>query len=212
MHSGFELRKGTTTIGIKTPQGVVLAADKRATAGYMVANKHVAKIVRISVYCAATIAGTVGEAFNLVETLRAETEIYRVRHDSKLKVSGIANLASSLLQSRKFYALPVQLIIGGFDEQPNLFMIDFFGSLSKEDYVATGSGSQAALGTAQDKMNQNLTLDQAAEVAARSISSAISWDSATGEGIDLVIVDSNGVKFLSNDEITRLLDRREVNA
>jgi proteasome beta subunit len=212
MHSGFELRKGTTTIGIKTPQGVVLAADKRATAGYMVANKHVAKIVRISDYCAATIAGTVGEAFNLVETLRAETEIYRVRHDSKLKVSGIANLASSLLQSRKFYALPVQLIIGGFDEQPNLFMIDFFGSLSKEDYVATGSGSQAALGTAQDKMNQNLTLDQAAEVAARSISSAISWDSATGEGIDLVIVDSNGVKFLSNDEITRLLDRREVNA
>jgi len=43
MHSGFELRKGTTTIGIKTPQGVVLAADKRATAGYIVANRHVAK-------------------------------------------------------------------------------------------------------------------------------------------------------------------------
>jgi len=170
------------------------------------------KIVRISDYCAATVAGTVGEAFNLVEILRAETEIYRVKHDSRLKVKGIANLASSVIHSRKFYMLPVQLIIGGYDDEPNLFMIDFFGSLSREDYVATGSGSQAALGAAQDMMIQNLTLDKAAEVAARSISSAISWDTATGEGIDLVVADRNGVKFFSNEEIAELLSKREVNA
>jgi len=198
-------RKGTTTIGIKASDGVVLAADRRATSGYTVANKHVKKIVEITDYCAMTIAGTVGEAFNLVDKLRSETSLFEIRNNAKMSVKAIANYASLFINSRKFNVLPIQVIIGGYDSSPQLFMVDFFGSLSSEEYVATGSGMHAALGSALHRLKSNLTLSEAIPIAIKSVLAAIEWDAATGEGVDLVYIDREGVKRLSEVETAKYL-------
>ncbi|MEM3710568.1 MAG: proteasome subunit beta [Thermoprotei archaeon] len=201
--NGFIPIKGTTTIGIKASDGVVLAADRRATAGYIVANKHVKKILIVTNYCAITIAGTVGEAFNLVDRLKSEAYIYELRNNSKMSVKSIANYASLFINSKKFSVLPIQVIIGGYDSSPELFMIDFFGSLSSEDYIATGSGTHAALGFVLNHLKPNLTLAEAIPIAIKGIMAAIEWDTATGEGVDVVYADKEGVKRLDDHEVAK---------
>jgi proteasome beta subunit len=197
----FPPLKGTTTIGIKALDGVVLAADKRATSGYTVANKHVKKILEVTDYCAVTIAGTVGEAFNLVDKIRSEASMYEIRNNTRLSVKGIANYASLLINTKKFSTYPIQIVIGGYDSSPQLFMIDFFGSLSNEDYIATGSGTHVALGSALERLKPNLLLSQAIPIAIKSVLAAIEWDIATGEGVDVAYADKNGINRLSKDEI-----------
>lgn len=205
MISGPNVVKGTTTIGIKASDGVVLAADKRATAGYTVANKRANKIIKLTDYCAITVAGTVGEAFNIADKIRGEARIYELRNNSKMSVKAIANYAALLINSRKFNVLPVQIIIGGYDYAPQLFMIDFFGSLSSEEYIATGSGMHVALGSALDRIKPGLSLTEAISIALKSILAAMSWDAATGEGVDLVYIDREGVKSLEGKELAAYL-------
>ncbi len=205
MVNGFTPRKGTTTIGIKASDGVVLAADRRATAGYTVANKHVKKILTVTSYCAITIAGTVGEAFNLADRVRSEAYMYELRNNVRMGVKSIANYASLLINSKKFSVFPVQIIIGGYDSSPELFMIDFFGSLSAEDYVATGSGMHTALGSALNRLKPSLSLAEAIPIAIRSISAAMEWDTATGEGVDVVYADREGVKRMEEDEVAEYI-------
>ncbi|MEM3670510.1 MAG: proteasome subunit beta [Thermoprotei archaeon] len=192
----LNVRKGTTTVGIKCRDGVVLAADKRATAGYAVANKEVVKIAKVTDFCAGTIAGTVSEAFEIMHTLRAEAALYAVRTERPISVKGIASLASEILNSQKFYSLPVQLILGGYDTEPRLFMIDFFGSLSEESFIASGSGSPVAVGVLRNAYTDTLDVQKGVELAAQAVNAAIGWDPASGEGITLVTVDSSGAKYL----------------
>lgn len=205
MVRGFDPIKGTTTIGIKASDGVVLAADKRATAGYTVANKHVNKIIKLTDYCAMTVAGTVSEAFNLADKIRSEAFLYQLKNNTKMSVRAIANYAALLINSRKFSVLPVQVIIGGYDLAPELFMIDFFGSLSSEEYIATGSGMHVALGSALNRLKPNLSVAEAISIAARSVLAAMDWDVATGEGVDLVYIDKGGVNFLEGEKLAAYL-------
>jgi len=207
MESYASLKKGTTTVGIKTIEGVVLAADKRATAGFMVANKKINKIAKISDYCAVTIAGTVAQAFYLVETLRVRTQLYFVEHNSKLSVRGIANLASNILQSQKFALLPVALLIGGYDSEARLYMLDFFGSISEEKFIATGSGYSVAMGVIHSNYKEGMDIISAASIAAKAIRAAIEWDAPTGEGIDLALIDKSGVRLLTKNEIEKLVSK-----
>ncbi|MCL5788260.1 MAG: proteasome subunit beta [Candidatus Marsarchaeota archaeon] len=196
-------KRGTTTVGVKCTEGVVLAADKRATGGSSIANKNVLKIAGITDYCAATIAGTVAEAFELVETLKAEAALYAVRTERHLSVKGIANLASELINSRKFYSLPVELLIGGFEGGASLFMVDFFGGLSEESYVASGSGSSNAIGVLRSYLNgkADFGLDYAVEAAVKAVDSAINWDPATGEGVSVAVVNGGGLRFLTPEQV-----------
>jgi proteasome beta subunit len=201
----FSLKKGTTTVGIKTREGVVLAADKRATAGYLVANKKVKKILPLTEYCAITIAGTVAQAFFLADALRAQAQLYSLRNGERLAIKSIANIASNLLNSQKFYAVPVQLIMGGYDSSPQLLMVDFFGSVSEEEYIVTGSGSPVAMGVVVTNYKPDMTLKEAQRLCAQAISAAIQWDTATGEGIDVVTVSHVGIEQADGEKIRNLL-------
>lgn len=201
----FSLKKGTTTVGVRTREGVVLAADKRATTGYLVANKKVKKIVPITQYCALTIAGTVAQAFFLADALRAQSQLYSLRNGGELSINSIANMASSLLNSQKFLALPVQLIIGGYDSSPRLFMVDFFGSVSEEEYIVTGSGSPVAMGVIVSNYRADMSIKEAQKLCAEAIAAAIQWDTATGEGIDVLTVTNGGIEQTDGDKVWNML-------
>ncbi len=79
------MKTGTTTIAIKCKGGVVLAADKRATAGNFIANKWVDKIFPIEDYMALTTAGTVSDVQLLLKLIKAEIRLKNIRTGKKLK-------------------------------------------------------------------------------------------------------------------------------
>ncbi len=179
---------GTTTVGMIVGDYTILAADKRATAGYLIASRGVKKIVKITDYSAMTISGLVADAQALAEIVREEARLYELSHGTRLSVRGIATLLSNILFGSKWYPYLVQLIVGGYDTEPRLFTLDPYGSLTEEKYTATGSGSPVAYGVLEDGYRPDMDLEDAVKLAARAIRSAMLRDVASGDGVDIVII------------------------
>jgi len=121
-----EYMKGTTTVGLLCEDGVVLATDKRATMGNLIADKEAKKLYKIDDYIAMTIAGSVGDAQSLIRLISAEAKIYKMRTGNNMTPLSCATLTSTVLHGNRHYPLLTQLIVGGYDliNGPKLFSLD----------------------------------------------------------------------------------------
>jgi proteasome beta subunit len=198
-----EMKTGTTTVGLQTEDGVVLATDMRASAGYMVASKDVQKVEEIHPTGALTIAGSVSAAQSLIRSLKAEVSLYESRRGEDMTMQALSTLTANFLRSGAF--LIVQPILGGVDDEgSHIYSIDPLGGTTEEEYTVTGSGSQYALGVLEQEYADELSIEEAKTVAARAIKSAVERDLASGNGINVAVVTDEGV------EVTRHKDFEEV--
>ncbi len=204
----MEVKKGTTTIGIKGKDFVVLAADRQATMGSIVADPRAKKILKISDKMAITTAGLVGDAQMIVRFLRARVkrmEMEEGKHPSPRKV---VSLLSAVLNANRTFPYWVELIVGAYDKEPFLVSMDAVGSVSEvKDFTATGSGSPVALGVLESKYKEDMKKDEAIKLAVSAIEAARRIDIYTGgkePGIDVVVIDKDGVKFLSDEEVEKI--------
>jgi proteasome beta subunit len=189
---------GTTTVGMKTDKAIILAADKRATAGHLIASRTVKKIVKITDNVAMTIAGVVADAQALADTVRAEMEYYSITAKTRPKVKNYANLLARILFSSKWFPYVVQLIVGGYDDSPRLYSLDWYGSILEEDsFTSTGSGSPIALGVLEESYKKNMSIDEAIELAKKAIKAATLRDSASGDGVDIIVIEKGGARELT---------------
>lgn len=180
--------RGTTTVGIVTREATILAADKRATAGYYVAHKRVKKIVKIDDYVAMTTAGLVADAQALADYLRTESLYHRLQTGTRMSIRSMANLLGFILNSSKYFPYVVQLLIGGYDTRPQLFAVEWFGDVTEETYTATGSGSPIAIGVIEAGYREDMGIDDAVKLAAKAVASATTRDVFSGEGVDVVAI------------------------
>jgi len=200
-------RKGTTTVGLICKDAVVMAADKRGSMGYLIASKDVDKILKITDRVALTIAGMASDGQMLAKFLRAEMELYKLNTGTDPNLTVAANLMANIIfeKAKSFIPYLVQLIVGGLDDgnEPALYSLDMGGSIIKEkQYYSTGSGSPMAFGVLEDNYKDNMTTDQAVELTVRAISAAMKRDCATGEGIDVIIIDRKGTfKRLDKEKV-----------
>src|SRR5207247_7691187 len=108
---------GTTTVGIVAKEGVVLAADRRATAGTMIAHKRTRKVYRLDSNLGLTTAGLVGDLQLLARYITAEVELYKLKRNTSMPVEACATLTANILANRRYFPYWVQLIIGGVDRK-----------------------------------------------------------------------------------------------
>lgn len=198
-------KTGTTTVGIKCKDGIVLAAEKKSVLGYLVASKESEKIIKISDYLALTTAGVSGDAQILARYLRAEIKLFEVQNGRKISVRGAATLLSNILQSYRFFPFMVQLILAGYDEYEGfkIFSLDAVGGMEEEKkFFSTGSGSPIALGVLEDSYKEDISVEEGIELAKRAIKAAIERDIGSGGvGVDIVVITKEGVKFLGTQKI-----------
>lgn len=200
------LKTGTTTVGIVCKDGVVMAAEKKSTMGYLVASKESEKIYEVDEAIGLTIAGAAGDAQALVRYIRAELKLFKIQNQRPLTVKGAATLLSNILQGGRWSYVPymVQLILGGVDAKgPVIYPMDALGAYDEErKFFSTGSGSPYALGVLEDTYKPNITTDEAAKLAVRAIKAAIERDIGSGgKGIDIMIIKSDGIKRLKGDDL-----------
>lgn len=197
--------KGTTTLGIVCRDGVVLATDKRATAGSFIAHRATRKIIKIEETIATTIAGSVADAQMIMDLLSAELRLYRGSVGRAISVKGVATLASNILFSSR--SLMIQAIVAGLDENgPSMFMLDPFGTLTEEkQYIATGSGTPYVAGVLESGYRENMSVKEAVPLVVKAITSAMRWDPGSGEGFDVVSVTKQGVRDIPKDEISKIV-------
>ncbi len=199
-------KTGTTTVGMVCKDGVVLASDRRATMGYLIASKDIDKIYQISDNIAMTIAGSVGDAQTLVRWMQAELRLYEIKHEKPITVEAAATLLATILTQYKFYPFWVQLIVGGVDERPRVFSIDMLGGITEEKVTSTGSGSPIAFGVLEEYYKEEKDIDSNLVIAAKAVSAAMKRDAASGERVDLVTITKNGFRRYDKEEIKKILN------
>ena len=104
-----EAMKGTTTVGLIFDGGVILATEKRATMGLMIASKKAKKVYQIADRIGMTTAGGVGDAQQLARIITVECNLYQIRRSRPITVSSASNLLSTYLNQNRYYPYYVQL-------------------------------------------------------------------------------------------------------
>lgn len=198
---------GTTTLGLVCRDGIVIAADKRATAGHLIVNKNAEKVHQIHKNMAVTLAGTVSDAQLLVKLIKAELALKGIRSGRDPTVKEAGNLLAGLVYSniRKMSMIPgvSHFLLGGKDTD-GFHLYDIFadGSLTEEDkYVSSGSGCVFALGVLETLYNESITVDEGVELAIKSVNAALQRDSASGNGIRVVTITKEGVEKVLDQDI-----------
>lgn len=201
------MKTGTTTVGIMCKDGVLLAADKRATAGNMIVDKRVKKVIQISDTMAVTIAGLVSDAQLLAKLIKAELKLKDIQTGRVSSVREAANLLAGMLYSNIRKMSMVQGVVGfllaGKDERGfHLYDLGIDGSVTEiDDFVSDGSGSVFAYGVLETLYKKGLTLDEGVKLSVKSVNAAIQRDNASGNGINVFTITDAGVQEVLEKEV-----------
>jgi proteasome beta subunit len=211
----IEVPHGTTVLGLRFTEGVVMAGDRRATAGYTIADAKMRKVFAADDYSAIAIAGAAGQAVETVKLFQLELEHYEKLTGDRLSLEGKANRLAQMIRANFPLALQGLVVVplfGGFDERRNegrLFFYDATGGRwEEEDYQATGSGAQPAKNSLKKRWRAGMARDEAVRVSVEALIDAAEDDVATG-GPDLarnilpvvLTVSADGAVESSDDEV-----------
>lgn len=201
------VKSGTTTIALICKDGIVLAADRRATAGGMIVDKKAKKIHPIAKKMALTTSGSVSDLQLLVKLIAAELSLKRYRTELDATTEEAANLLASLVYSnvRSFSVIPgiTHFILGGHDSEGyRAYDIFIDGSISIiDDYDSSGSGSVFALGVLEALYRPGMAAREAVELSKKALTAALRRDSYSGEGFDIILITQDGIKEIESREL-----------
>jgi proteasome beta subunit len=208
-----EAAHGTTIVSITFDGGVIMAGDRRATMGNIIAQRDIEKVFPADEYSVVGIAGTAGPAAEVVRLFQVELEHYEKIEGAELSLDGKANRLSQMIRSNlpmAMQGLAVVPLFAGFDletEQGRIFSYDVTGGRYEEHaFTSVGSGSLFARGALKKLYREDLSVDDAVVACVQALYDAADDDSATG-GPDLtrriypvvLVVTADGVRRL--DEV-----------
>jgi proteasome beta subunit len=183
---------GTTVLGVKYADGVVMAGDRRATSGNLIAHKTMEKVFPADRFSGVAIAGAAGPAVEMVKLFQLQLEHYEKVEGQVLSLEGKANQLSSMVRSHlpaAMQGLAVVPLFAGFDLRRRvgrLFSYDVTGGRYEElDHIASGSGSLHAGTVVKLGFRDGLSRDETIDLVISALYQAAEADSATG-GPDLI--------------------------
>ncbi len=209
-----QLPHGTTIVAARFGDGVVMAGDRRATAGNMIAQHDIEKVFRSDDFSCVGIAGVAGIGLELVRLFQLELEHYEKLEGRTLSLEGKANRLSAFVRgnlSAAMQGLVVVPLFAGFDAdtaQGRIFSYDATGGRYEErPFHAVGSGSVFARGALKKLYTDGLSTDDAVLLCMHALYDAADDDSATG-GPDLArqiypivaVITAEGFRRLSETE------------
>jgi proteasome beta subunit len=215
--SSLEIPHGTTVVAIRFADGVVMAGDRRATAGYLIASRRIEKVFSADDYSGVAIAGAAGPAVEMVKLFQVQLEHYEKVQGDVLSLEGKANQLGQLVRANLPAAMQgfaVVPLFAGYDthrSRGRVFSYDVTGGRYEElDFQSNGSGSVHARNWIKAGWTEGMSSDATVALAIASLFAAADEDVATG-GPDLVrrifptiaVIDANGYRQLTDDEVAR---------
>ena len=211
----------TTIVAATFAGGVVMAGDRRATMGNIIAQRDIEKVFPADEYSCVGIAGTAGLAVEMVRLFQTELEHYEKIEGSTLSMDGKANRLSALIRNNLGLAmqgLAVVPLFAGYDrrnQQGRIFSYDVTGGRYEETaFHSVGSGSMFAKGALKKLYRDDLDEEQCVTAALQALYDAADDDSATG-GPDLTrrifpvvsIITADGHRRMSESDVAQIADR-----
>jgi proteasome beta subunit len=182
---------GTTIVAIATTEGVVMAGDRRATMGNLIASRDIEKVHPADAYSLIGIAGTAGIGIELMRVFQVELEHYEKIEGIALSLDGKANRLAGIVRGNlgaAMQGLAVVPLFAGFDLAPadparpgRIFSFDVAGGLYEETgYDAVGSGSLFAKSALKKRYRPGVSTQEAIVLAVEALYDAADDDTATG--------------------------------
>ena len=219
------LLEGTTILAAVYNEGVIIAGDRQATAGFQVGERRIRKVYEVDTYSAIAIAGVAGPAMDMAKLFQVQVEFYEKIEGAPLSLEGKANSLSNMVKSNLPMALQGLVVIpifAGYDfkrKQGKIFKYDAIGGQYEEsEYYATGSGGKDAQATLKKLYSPDMSRDDVLKIIAEALWDAADEDVATG-GPDFIreifptmqFIDATGISEIPDSEVkalyTDLLDR-----
>ena len=213
--STLDIPHGTTVVAIRFAGGVIMAGDRRATAGFMIASRRIEKVFAADDLSGVAIAGAAGPAIEMVKLFQVQLEHYEKVQGETLSLEGKANQLGQLVRANLPAAMQgfaVVPLFAGYDtarDRGRVFSYDVTGGRYEElDFQAQGSGSIHARNWIKAGWSEGLSADDTIVLAIASLFAAADEDVATG-GPDLVrrifptvaVIDEAGYRALTDDDV-----------
>lgn len=183
----FEIRHATTIVALRYAEGVVMAGDRRATAGSSIAHRAMEKVHPADRHSGVAIAGAAGMAMEMVRLFQLQLEHYEKVEGSALSLEGKANQLSQMVRANLGMAMQGFVVVplfAGFDVRRGVGRIYSYdptgGRYEETDFHADGSGGRDARTTVKLGWRPDLSGPEAVELAVRALWNAADEDSATG--------------------------------
>jgi proteasome beta subunit len=183
----FGVPHGTTVVALRVADGVIMAGDRRATAGNIIAHHAMEKVFPADRHSAVAIAGSAGVAIEMVRLFQVQLEHYEKVEGSTLSLEGKANQLAGMVRSNlpmAMQGLAVVPLFAGYDRTRGIgriFNYDVTGGRYEDtDFQATGSGGRDARNTVKLGWREDMPLDEGLDLAIRALWDAADEDSATG--------------------------------
>ncbi len=190
---------GATAVGITFDGGVVFASEKRIAFGNFLVSKSTKKTFPITSKVGATCAGLVADMQILTLQISALAKIRKMEIKRDVPPNTIAKMMSNMMYERRYFPLLTQVIVGGVVDKPIMYTLDPLGSVLPDKYAAVGTGAEMALGVLDPQFKSNMTKDEAIDLAKRAVRSAILRDSASGDGLDVLVITNTGTEEFSEE-------------
>jgi proteasome beta subunit len=211
----FDITHGTTVVAIRCEGGVVMAGDRRATAGFTIANRRIEKVFPADAFSGVAIAGAAGPSVEMVRLFQVQLEHYEKVEGEQLSLEGKANQLAQLVRANLPAALQGFVVVplfAGYDsrrQRGRVFSFDAAGGKYEEaDYQTNGSGGIHARNWIKANWREGMSPDDAINLSIRALFAAADEDVATG-GPDLVrgiyptvaVIDADGFHALTDDDV-----------
>jgi proteasome beta subunit len=203
------LKTGTSLVGIVCKDGVIMAGDRKTTAGgQIVMNKNTLKVVKINDYLVISGTGVSSDIELARKLIKAELKLKELRDKKRPTISEAANLIAMMnyknIRQPAMIPFMAGLMVGGVnkDGTSELYSVEPAGSTTKvEDFDANfSSGMPYILGMLETNYKKDITLEEGIKLAADAIKSAIERDPASGCGIDIATITKDGIKYVSEQK------------
>jgi proteasome beta subunit len=185
---------GATAVGITFEGGVVFASEQRIAFGNFLVSKSTKKTFEITSQVGATCAGLVADMQILSLQIAALAKIRKMEIKREVPPNSVAKMMSNMMYERRYFPLLTQVIVGGVVDKPVLYTLDPLGSVLPDEYAAVGTGAEMALGVLDPQFKSNMTKDEAVDLAKKAVRSATLRDSASGDGLDIMVITKDGIK------------------
>ncbi len=187
---------GATSVGVKARDGVALATDRRMAYGTFIMSRNARKVFRINDRIGIVFAGLYGDISGLVRILKADLKSYELTTGNPITTYMTAKRLSLIMYSYKMLPFIVETIVGGLDPDgtPKLYVLDSLGSITEEPYAAVGTGATIAYGYLEANYREDLSGEEALQIAINAVKTAIVRDAGTGDGIDAILISKEGVR------------------
>ncbi|KAJ7597903.1 proteasome subunit alpha type 5 [Mycena floridula] len=210
------IKLGSTTVGIRTTDGVVLAVEKRVQSPLLETNS-IEKIMEIDAHLGCAMSGLTADARTMVDHARVTAQNHSFTYDEKIKVESVTQAVCDLalrfgesvhdeeaMMSRPF---GVALLIAGIDELgPQLYHTDPSGTSVRYDAKAIGSGSEAAQSELQDKWHQRMTLEEAKVLTLRVLKQVME-EKLDHHNVQLAqVTKTNGFQILDETQLKTVIE------